>query len=135
MPDGSASAIDALPELPFATPAFTNDTCPPSVLLAVPFGVVTVMGPLVAPEGTVVVICVSDVTVNVAAVPLNATAVAPVKLLPVIVTAVPGAPLDGVNDVIAGPVAAAPPPAASNTTTVSAATATRSALTALATPV
>jgi hypothetical protein len=35
-------------------------------------------------------------------VPLKVTAVAPVKPVPVIVTAVPGGPLDGVNPVIVG---------------------------------
>jgi hypothetical protein len=48
------------------------------LLVAVPFGVVTVIEPLLAPAGTVVLICVGADGV-VAAVPLNATAVAPVK--------------------------------------------------------
>jgi hypothetical protein len=74
------------------TPTLTNETAPdpPVLLLAVPEGVVTVMGPLVAPVGTVAVICVPELTVNDdAAVPLNATPVAPVKPVPVIVTDVP----------------------------------------------
>jgi len=45
--------------------------------------------PVVAPAGTVVLILVFEFTVKVAAVPLKVTAVAPVKLLPVIVTMVP----------------------------------------------
>src|SRR6185437_2757149 len=46
-------------------------------LVAVPPGVVTAIGPLVALEGTVAVICVAELTVKVAAVPWNVTAVAP----------------------------------------------------------
>jgi len=60
-------------------------------------GVVTVMGPVVAPAGTVVVIVPEELTVKVDATPLNETAVAPVKLVPVIVTAVPTGPKIGVN--------------------------------------
>ena len=71
-------------------------------LVAVPPGVVTAMGPLAAPLGTVAVICASEFTVNVAAVPLNVTAVAPVKLVPVMVTEVPGGPLVGLNELIVG---------------------------------
>ena len=64
-----------------------------AVLVPVPAGVVTATGPVVAPAGTVAVIWVSEVTVNVAAVvPLNFTAVAPVKPLPVMVTEAPGRP-------------------------------------------
>src|ERR1043165_6237005 len=72
------------------------------LLGAVPFGVVTVIGPLPAPVGAVALICVADATVNVAAVPLKATAVAPVKPLPVIVTAVPAGPVVGLKLVIVG---------------------------------
>ena len=60
-------------------------------------GVVTVMGPVVAPAGTVVVIVPELLTVNVAATPLNETDVAPAKVVPVIVTAVPTGPKIGVN--------------------------------------
>src|SRR5215467_6640864 len=60
-------------------------------------GVVTVMGPVVAPAGTVVVIVPEGLTVNVAATPLNETAVAPVKAVPVIVTPVPTGPKVGAN--------------------------------------
>src|SRR5438046_10240079 len=58
-------------------------------LVAVPLGVVTLIVPVVAPFGATVVICVSEATVKVAAVPLNATLVAPVKPEPLIVTLVP----------------------------------------------
>jgi hypothetical protein len=50
------------------------------VLVPVPPGVVTEIGPLFAPFGTVTSISVSDTTVNCfAIVPLNVTRVAPVK--------------------------------------------------------
>ena len=59
-------------------------------LLAVPFGVVTLMFPVPAPLGKTAVICVLLFTVNVvAAVPLKVTPVAPVKLVPVIITVEP----------------------------------------------
>ena len=57
------------------------------------------------PAGDVAVIEVALLTVNdVALVPPNRTAVAPVKLVPVIVTLVPpaGAPLVGESDVTVG---------------------------------
>src|SRR5439155_19507361 len=71
-------------------------------LLAVPPGVVTLIGPLVAPAGTVAVIAVAEPTVKLALVPLNSTAVAPLKLVPLIVTLVPTGPLPGVKLVIVG---------------------------------
>jgi len=71
-------------------------------LVAVPPGVVTLIAPLVAPLGTVAVICVSELTVKEAAAPLKATAVAPVKCEPLIVTAVPTGPLAGLNELIVG---------------------------------
>src|SRR5262249_28846953 len=68
-----------------------------------PPGVVTVIGPVVAPEGTVAVICVSELAeYDVALTPLNATAVAPVNPVPVIVTEVPTGPLVGANELIIG---------------------------------
>ena len=74
----------------------------PAELVAFPCGAVTLIGPLVAPLGTLVEICVSETTVKVAGVPLKATPVAPVKLYPVIVTAVPADPLVGEKPVIFG---------------------------------
>lgn len=71
-------------------------------LVAVPPGVVTVMAPVEAPEGTVAVIWVLEFTVKVALVPANLTLDAPVKFVPVIVTDVPTGPLAGENDEIAG---------------------------------
>jgi hypothetical protein len=72
-------------------------------LVAVPAGVVTVMGPVLAPLGTVALINVSEATENVgAATPLNVTLLAPVKCVPVIDTLVPTGPLAGANDEIVG---------------------------------
>jgi hypothetical protein len=82
------------------------------VLVAVPAGVVTEIGPLAAPGGTVAVIDESDATVNAdAAVPLNATAVAPVKPWPASDTFVPGGPLRGSKAEIAGAVGPGEPAA------------------------
>src|SRR5207249_10053153 len=54
------------------------------LLVAVPSGVVTLTGPVVAPAGTAAEICVAEFTVKVAVVPLNFTEVAPVKFVPLI---------------------------------------------------
>src|SRR2546428_790190 len=81
-------------------------------LVAVPPGVVTLSGPVVAPLGTVAEIEVEEVAVKLALVPLNRTAEAPVKFVPVIVTGVPTGPLVGAKLVIvgAGVTAAVSPP-------------------------
>src|SRR5438034_1248624 len=71
-------------------------------LVAVPPGVVTLMGPVVAPLGTVAEIEVEEVTEKLALVPLKVTAVAPVKFVPLIVTVNPTCPLVGVKLVIVG---------------------------------
>jgi hypothetical protein len=71
-------------------------------LVPVPAGVVTATGPVVAPVGTVAVMLESETTLNVAAVPLKPTAVAPVKALPVIVTVVPAGPEEGESDETVG---------------------------------
>src|SRR5437660_7792082 len=71
-------------------------------LVAVPPGVVTLTGPVVAPAGTVARIAVSEVTVKVALTPLNDTDVAPLKFVPLIVTLVPTGPLVGVKLAIVG---------------------------------
>src|SRR5438067_6631726 len=72
------------------------------LLVAVPSGVVTLTGPVVAPAGTAAEICVAEFTVKVALVPLNFTEVAPVKFVPVIVTLVPTGPLKGAKLVMVG---------------------------------
>ncbi len=73
-----------------------------ALLVAVPAGVVTVMWPVVAAAGTVVTILVAVSDAMVAAVPLNATLVAPDRFWPVMVTVVPGAPEVGVKLLIFG---------------------------------
>src|SRR3989442_471317 len=71
-------------------------------LLAVPPGVATLIGPLEAPAGTVAVIAVAELTVKLALTLLNSTAVAPLKLVPLMVTVVPAPPLVGEKLVIVG---------------------------------
>jgi len=71
-------------------------------LVVLPSGVVTVMGPVRAPGGTVAVIFVSDVTVNAAARSLNVTEVAPVNALPLIVTGDPAVAEGGETPEMAG---------------------------------
>src|SRR5207244_2799580 len=71
-------------------------------LVAVPPGVVTLIVPVVGPAGTVAWIEVAELTVKLALTPLNATAVAPVKVVPLMVTLVPTGPLAGVKPVIVG---------------------------------
>ena len=68
------------------------------VLVTLVVDFVTEIEPTVAPLGTVALIWEPEITVNAADVPLKATPVAPVKLLPVMVTVVPTGPLPGVND-------------------------------------
>jgi hypothetical protein len=71
--------------------------------VAMPFGVVTVIFPVVVPFATRAVICVALFTVKLAAdVALNFTEVAPVKFVPVIVTEVPAKPLVGLKLEIVG---------------------------------
>jgi hypothetical protein len=70
----------------------------PLKLQPVPQGAVTLSEPVEAPPGTVAVICVSESTVKLAATRLNATPVAPLKFVPVIVTVVPAGPLLGVKE-------------------------------------
>ncbi len=72
---------------------------------AVPDGATTVTLPEVVPAATVAVMLAAELTVNdVAAAPPKLTAVAPMKLVPVIVITVPVGPLTGVKEVIEGPV-------------------------------
>ena len=62
-----------------------------TLLFSVPLGVTTSIFPVVAPVGTVVVINEPEFTVNAAGVPLKVTLVAPVRLVPSILTAYPPA--------------------------------------------
>src|SRR5439155_1265921 len=73
----------------------------PAASLATPAGVPS-SGPLVAPAGTVGVFAVAEWTGKLGLVPLNSTALAPVKLVPLIVTLVPTGPLAGVKLVTVG---------------------------------
>jgi len=84
---------NAVPVIP-VNPRLNGALTPPAV--------VTLIGPVVAPAGTVAWIAVFDVTAKVAAVPLNVTVVAPLKLVPLIVTLAPTNPLVGVKLVIVG---------------------------------
>ena len=60
--------------------------------MRVPLGVVTVTGPVVVPFGTLVVISVSETTLNFAGVPLKLTIVVPVRLFPKMITFAPNLP-------------------------------------------
>src|SRR5438309_3393558 len=74
-------------------------------LVAGPPRVVTLIGPVEAPEGTMAVRLVAEAEVTVAVTPLNLTSflrASGSKLVPVIVTAVPGGPLVGVKLVMVG---------------------------------
>jgi hypothetical protein len=109
----AVAPVKFVPEMTTPTPtrplAGVNDVIVAEVttklvaLVAVAAGVVTVIVPELAPTGTVAVISVEELTVNeTAEVPLNLTAVAPVKFVPVIATALPIAPLPGLNEVMVG---------------------------------
>jgi hypothetical protein len=75
-------------------------------LVAVPPGVVAVILPVVAPDGTVAVILVEEFTVNDADTLLNLTEVvvkpAPLKFVPLMVREVPTGPDVGENELIVG---------------------------------
>jgi hypothetical protein len=71
-------------------------------LVPVPLEVVTVTRPVVAPVGTVAVICVGELTVNGALVPLKRTVIVPLKPVPLMITADPTGPFVGVNVEIVG---------------------------------
>ena len=78
-------------------------------LLTVPTEVVTEILPVVALAGTTATSWVVVPELSVAVMPLNLTVLEPrveLKLVPVIVTLVPTAPLDGENAVIVGAVGA-----------------------------
>src|SRR5260370_31911421 len=67
------------------------------LLVAAAAGVATLSVPVVAPAGTVAWMAVAELTVKLALTPLKATAVAPVKFVPLIATLVPTGPLVGVK--------------------------------------
>mgnify|MGYP001362323969 CR=1 FL=1 len=87
----------------FAASVVGTRTVNVRVLRPVPAAVVTLIVPDVAPTGTVALTLVEEATVKVgAAVPLNATAVAPVKPVPLMVTKVPAPPEVGLRPVTVG---------------------------------
>jgi hypothetical protein len=100
--------------VPVAPPAGANDemvggggggvlvTVNGVVLVPVPAGVVTAIGPVVALLGTVAVMVALLVMVKGAGVPLKVTVVAPPRSDPVMVTLVPVAPPAGANDETTG---------------------------------
>ena len=81
----------------------TTVTVKGSALTAVPPGVTTLIGPLVASGGTMARILVIETTSNSRELTrLNRTSVTPRKWVPVTVTLVPTGPLAGVNPVMFG---------------------------------
>jgi len=77
--------------------AFYGSTRKGTLLESVPLGVTTWTSPLLAPAGAVAVISVPEFeeTPKAAGVPLNVTMLAPVRLVPRIVTRVPTFPAAG----------------------------------------
>ena len=73
-----------------------------AALVAVPPGVVTLIRPVVAPVGTTAVILIAEFTVKLAGIPLKVTAIAPVNVVPLMVTLLPITPPVGVKLVIVG---------------------------------
>lgn len=75
-----------------------------AVVLALPLGVTTVIGPVVAPAGTSTESCVSvdEISAGLTTAPLNVTAEILDKPLPVMMTRLPTTPLPGVKPVITG---------------------------------
>jgi hypothetical protein len=72
------------------------------VLVAIPKGVVTLSVPVLPDPTTAVIVVLFTTTKEIAAVPPKLTAVAPVKLVPVIVTVAPAAAEVGVKEVMVG---------------------------------
>jgi hypothetical protein len=62
------------------------------LVVAVPLGVTTWIGPVAAPEGTIAVICVLASTLKLAGTPAKVTEVAPWRFVPVIITRAPVSP-------------------------------------------
>lgn len=67
-------------------------------LAPVPTALVTAILPVVAPIGTVAVICASELTVKLALTVPNLTVVVPVKSSPVMITVAPTGPVAGENE-------------------------------------
>ena len=71
-------------------------------LVAVPSGVVTEMGPLLAPDGTRATISFALVRLKTELTPLNVTALTSLKPEPEIVTSAPMQAVEGLNESIVG---------------------------------
>ena len=80
------------PSNPLLETVSVNRITNADALDAVPSGVVTRMGPVVAVVGTVARIEVAEMTEKAAATPLKVTVVAPVRFAPEIVTVEPATP-------------------------------------------
>src|SRR5215471_9055076 len=92
----SADAKKSRPEIGRLT-RFKRRTCygktrKATLLLSVPFGVVTMTVPVVAPVGTLVSIAEAVTLSNGAVVPLKATLIVPVRLFPRMITLAPTLP-------------------------------------------
>lgn len=87
---------------PGVKPVMIGPTVKLAVLVAEPPEVVTLTLPVVASAGTATVMVVAVEAVGTIGLPLNFTTVAPLRLVPVIVTTVPGAPTNGVKLVMVG---------------------------------
>src|SRR5579859_1174317 len=105
----TAEAANDLPATAFESTGFVSAsftgtaTVNADELVAVPFGVVTTIGPVPAPLGTWAVMSVSELTTKlVSGVPLKVTLVAPVKWVPCTSTVVPTGPPAGANDATVG---------------------------------
>src|SRR5436309_4272111 len=101
LPVDQFEAVFQLPPLPLIQWAVVR-TVNVDALLPVPPPATTEIAPVVVDAGTVAVICVLVLPVNVAEVPLNLTALTAVKFVPVMTTLVPALPEPGVKPVIVG---------------------------------
>src|SRR5689334_1007587 len=98
-----SAASDVPRKLAADTLATARFTVKAEVCTSGQVGLLMVNGPLAAPFGITVAICVSPATLNCAAtLPANLTAVTPVKFVPVIVALAPGGPFGGLMPVMAG---------------------------------
>ena len=94
--------LDPLEGVKFAIEGQPVGTVKLDWLAAVPFGVATVTGPVVAPLGTTAEMRDGDSIVKVAEMPLKRTVVALERLVPVMVTLTPGQPPVGLSELIVG---------------------------------
>jgi hypothetical protein len=94
--------VTVVPTVPLdgVKPLIAGATANELAVAAEPPGVVTEIGPDVAPLGTVAVIWVGETTAKEALVPAKVTPEAPENPLPEIVTVVPTVPLGGEKEVI-----------------------------------